>query len=197
MRVMQNLCPAQIKPQRLSTAGCAKPHLHRAGPASPAFSAMHNRTRNPMSAGRQLFILVEDPTTHGGTVATDDMTARPTSEERMLTLDESQWQALQACDAHQFVAAVCDPFLAKRPELLINPGRDAILGRMQAAHDYAARIGFTSPPHIVWLMHTAADAPTLITDPAIEAYLREPDATPEQHLDDVAALMQKTVEGDL
>lgn len=115
----------------------------------------------------------------------------------MLTLDESQWQALQACDARQFVGAVCDQFLAKRPELLSDPGRDAILGRMQAAHDYAARIGFSSTPHIVWLMYMAADAPTLITDPAIEAYLREPGATPERHLDDVAAVMQKKLEGGL
>ncbi|CAH0447354.1 hypothetical protein [Ralstonia syzygii] len=70
----------------------------------------------------------------------------------MLTLDEDQWRALQACDARQFAAAVCDQFLAKRSELVKDPGRDVILARMQAAHDYAERIGFTSTPHIVWLM---------------------------------------------
>lgn len=115
----------------------------------------------------------------------------------MLTFDESQWQALQACDVHQFVGAVCDQFLAKRPELVSDPGRDAILGRMQAAHDFAERIGFTSTPHIVWLMYMAADAPTLVADPVIETYLREPGATPEQRLDDLAAVLQKKLEGGL
>lgn len=115
----------------------------------------------------------------------------------MLTFDENQWQALQACDARQFVAAVCDQLLANRPELQNDPGRDVIINRMQAAHDYGERIGFTSNPHIVWLMYMAADAPTLITDPVIEAYLRKPGATPEQRLDDMAAAMQKKLDGDL
>ncbi|MFV8593068.1 hypothetical protein [Ralstonia pseudosolanacearum] len=115
----------------------------------------------------------------------------------MLTLDESQWQALQNCDARQFVATVCDQFLAKRPELVTAPGREAILGRMQAAHDYAERIGFTSTSHIVWLMYMAADAPTLVSDPVIESYLRKPGATPEQRLDDLEAVLQKKLEGEL
>ena len=115
----------------------------------------------------------------------------------MLTLDENQWQALQALDARQFVGAVCDQFLAKRPELVIDPGREAILGRMQAAHDYAAHIGFTSTSHIVWLMYIAADAPTLVSDPVIETYLRKPGATPEQRLDDLEAVLQKKLEGGL
>ena len=115
----------------------------------------------------------------------------------MLTLDENQWQALRNSDARQFVAAVCDQFLTKRPELATAPGREVILGRMQAAHDYAERIGFTSTPHIVWLMYMAADGPTLITDPVIETYLRKPGATPEQRLDDLAAVLQKKLEGGL
>jgi len=115
----------------------------------------------------------------------------------MLRLDERQWQALQACEANQFVATVCDQFLAKRPELLQAPGREVILGRMQAAHDYAERISFTSTPHIVWLMYMTADAPTLIVDPVIEDYLCKPGATPEQRLDDLDAVLQKKLEGDL
>lgn len=115
----------------------------------------------------------------------------------MLTLDESQWQALQNCDTRQFAATVCDQFLAKRPELVTAPGREIILGRMQAAYDYAERVGFTSTPHIVWLMYMTADGPTLITDPVIEAYLRKPGATPEQRLDDLAAVLQKKLEGGL
>lgn len=115
----------------------------------------------------------------------------------MLTLDENQWQALQNCDARQFVATVCDQFLANRPELVTAPGREVILGRMQAAHDYAARIGFTSTPHIVWLMYMAADVPAIIDDSVTENYLRKPGATPEQRLDDLTAVMQKKLEGGL
>lgn len=115
----------------------------------------------------------------------------------MLTLDEHQWRALQDSDARQFVATVCDQFLAKRSELVTAPGRDVILGRMQAAHDYAERIGFTSTPHIVWLMYMAADAPTLVTDPVIETYLAKPGATPEQRLDDLEAVLRKKIEGGL
>jgi len=115
----------------------------------------------------------------------------------MLTFDESQWRALQNCDARQFVATVCDQFLANRPELVATPGREVILGRMQAAHDYAESIGFSSTPHIVWLMYMAADGPAIIDDPAIENYLRKPGSTPEQRLDDVAAVMQKKLERGL
>ncbi|MFP3891188.1 MAG: hypothetical protein ACLFVM_12945 [Ralstonia sp.] len=115
----------------------------------------------------------------------------------MLTFDESQWRALQGCDARQFVATVCDQFLAKRPEMATAPGREVILGRMQAAHDYAERVGFTSTPHIVWLMYMTADAPTLVTDPVIEAYLCKPGATPQQRLDDLEAVLQKKLEGGL
>lgn len=115
----------------------------------------------------------------------------------MLTLDESQWQALQACDAGNFGAGVTDQFLAKRPDLIPTPGRDVILSRMQQAYDYAVRIGFTSTPHIVWLMYMAADAPALIADPVIEDYLRKPGATPEQRLDDLDALLKKKLDGGL
>jgi hypothetical protein len=115
----------------------------------------------------------------------------------MLRLDERQWQALQACDANQFVAMVGDQFLEKRPELLQEPGRQVILGRMQAAHDYAERIGFTSTLHILWLMYMTADAPNLVTDPVIEAYLSKPGATPEQRLDDLEAVLRKKLEGGL
>jgi hypothetical protein len=115
----------------------------------------------------------------------------------MLRLDERQWQALQACDARQFVATVCDRFLAKRPDLAEETGREAIFGRMQAAYDHADRLGFTSVPHTVWLMYMAADAPTLLTDPVIETYLRKPGATPEQRLDYLERVLQKKLDGGL
>ncbi|MDB0543332.1 hypothetical protein LBW62_19190 [Ralstonia solanacearum] len=115
----------------------------------------------------------------------------------MLTLSEDQWRALQACDGRQFVATVCDQFLANRPDLAATPGRTVILDRMTQAHDYAERLGFISTPHIVWLMYLVADAPALVDDPVIEAYLRKAGATPEQRLDDMAAVMQQTLDGGL
>ncbi|MDC6179717.1 hypothetical protein C2I33_04165 [Ralstonia solanacearum] len=115
----------------------------------------------------------------------------------MLTFSEEQWRALQACDGRQFMATVCDQFLANRPDLTAAPGRSAILERMTQAHDFAEQLGFTSTPHIVWLMYLVADAPALVTDPVIETYLRKAGATPEQRLDDMAAVMQQTLDGGL
>ncbi len=53
----------------------------------------------------------------------------------MLTFSEEQWRALQACDGRQFMATVCDQFLANRPDLAAAPGRSAILERITQAHD--------------------------------------------------------------
>jgi hypothetical protein len=112
----------------------------------------------------------------------------------MLKLSQSQWEELQARDTNQFVAAVGDQFLAKRSDMLDRPGRAAVQDRMQAAYDYAVRIGFTSTPHIVRLMYLAADAPGIHDDPLVDAYLRKPGATPEQRLDDMLAVMNKKLE---
>lgn len=114
----------------------------------------------------------------------------------MLTLTEAQWQALQQGEARQFVAAVCDGFLAKRPEVHERPGREVVLTRMQDAFDYAARAGFTSTPHIIRLMHLSADAPRIHDDPLVDHYLRKPGATPEQRLDDLDAVMEHKLKGD-
>ncbi|MCQ9730184.1 hypothetical protein LM497_30040 [Pseudomonas aeruginosa] len=114
----------------------------------------------------------------------------------MLTLNEAQWQALQQGEARQFVAAVCDEFLTNRPEMLQQPGREVVLVRMQDAHDYAARAGFTSTPHIVRLMYLSADAPRIHDDPLVDHYLRKPGATPEQRLDDLDAVMKHKLKGD-
>jgi hypothetical protein len=46
-------------------------------------------------------------------------------------------------------------------------------------------------------MYMTADAPTLVTDPVIEAYLCKPGATPQQRLDDLEAVLQKKLEGGL
>ena len=113
----------------------------------------------------------------------------------MLKLSQAQWEELQVRDTHQFVAAVCDQFLANRPDMLDRPGHAAVQNRMQAAHDYAVRIGFTSTPHSVRLMYLATDAPDIHDVPLIDAYLRKPGATPEQRLDDMIAVMNKKLEG--
>ncbi len=112
----------------------------------------------------------------------------------MLRLSEVQWQALQSREARQFVAAVCDQFLAKRPDMQDRPGRVEVQCRMQAAHDYAARIGFTSTPHIVRLMYLAADAPGIHDDQLFDAYVRKLGATPERRLDEILAVMNKRLE---
>ncbi|MCP1573611.1 hypothetical protein J2S30_001990 [Herbaspirillum rubrisubalbicans] len=114
----------------------------------------------------------------------------------MLTLTEAQWQTLQQGEVRQFVAAVCDEFLANRPEMRDRPGRDVVLQRMQQAYDYAARIGFSSTPHIVRLMYLSADAPSIHDDPLVDQYLRKPGATPEQRLDDLDAVMKHMLKGD-
>lgn len=113
----------------------------------------------------------------------------------MLTLSEAQWRELQARDARQFVATVCRQFLAERPDRVEVPDSKAVLDRMQAAYDYAARAGFTSNPHVVRLMYLAADAPGIHDEPLVNAYLRKPGATPEQRLDDLLAVMDNKLKG--
>ncbi len=113
----------------------------------------------------------------------------------MLTLSEAQWRELQASDSRQFVATVCQQFLAERPDRVEVPGSKAVLDHMQAVYDYAARAGFTSNPHVVRLMYLAADAPGIHDDPPIDAYLRKPGATPEQRLDDLLAVMDHKLKG--
>lgn len=108
----------------------------------------------------------------------------------MLTLTEVQWQNLQQNEARQFVAAVCDEFLAERPDMHAEPGREEVLIRMQAAYDYAAKAGFSSTPHIVRLMYLSADAPGIHDDSLVDHYLRKPGATPEQRLDDLDAVIK-------
>lgn len=114
----------------------------------------------------------------------------------MLTLTEAQWLKLQQEESRRFVNSVCDEFLEHRVEMRKQPGRAAVLKRMQDAFDYAAGAGFSSTPHIMRLMHLVADAPRIHDDPLVDRYLRKPGATPEQRLDDLDAVMKKKLEGD-
>ncbi|AOE90950.1 hypothetical protein [Ralstonia pseudosolanacearum] len=115
----------------------------------------------------------------------------------MLTLNDEQWQALQAYDARHFVMAVRDQFVTDHPAAAAEPGGQVVLDRMLAAYDHAERLGFTSTPHVAWLLYLAADAPAWISDPVVDAFLRERPGTPEQRLDDMAAVMQRKLEGGL
>jgi hypothetical protein len=112
----------------------------------------------------------------------------------LLKLSEAQWDELQRRGAGQFVAAVSDQFLSKRPDMLDRPGRAAVQDRMQAAHAYAVRIGLHSTQHVVRLLYLAADAPAIHDDPVVDAYLRKPGATPNQRLDDLLAVVRKKLE---
>lgn len=114
----------------------------------------------------------------------------------MLTLTDAQWQTLQQGEAREFVAAVCDEFLANRPEMREQPRREAVLARMQDAYDYAAHAGFTSTRHIVRLMVLSADAPRIHDDSLVNHYLRKPGATLEQRLDDLDAVIKHKLKGD-
>ncbi|WP_265919676.1 hypothetical protein [Cupriavidus nantongensis] len=107
----------------------------------------------------------------------------------MLTLSEAQWQALRQTEARNFVSAVCEQFLTRRPELLREPGKEEVLGRMLAGHDLAARIGLQSTPHVVKLLYLCADAPQLAADEEVQRYLLKPGAAPQLRLDDLSAVM--------
>ena len=108
----------------------------------------------------------------------------------MIALDEGQWAQLKARDTASFVAAVCDQFLAGRPEMAKWPGRDSVQARMQAARDFTDRAGFTSSPHVVQFMYTAADYPGFHEDTYIAAYLMRAGATPEQRFDDMVTVFR-------
>ena len=113
----------------------------------------------------------------------------------MLRLSESQWAALQAQDARNFVAAACEQFLCGRSPALGSLDRAAVRGAMQAAYEQARNCGFTSTPHVLRLMFLAAGAPALLQDPALRAWLTRPGDTPERRLDDLRALMQHKLKG--
>ncbi|MFP5391577.1 MAG: hypothetical protein ACLGI6_08540 [Gammaproteobacteria bacterium] len=60
---------------------------------------------------------------------------------------------------------------------------------MQVAYEYAMHLNFSSTPHVVHLLYFAANAPGLFNEPAVNAQLRKPGATPEQRLDDLLAVV--------
>lgn len=113
----------------------------------------------------------------------------------MLQLSEIQWRALLQAETDQFIAAVCDEFLAERPDMLDLPGRDSVLARMRDAYGFALRLGFTSTPHIVRLMYLSADAPGVHDEPLVNSYLRKRGARPEQRLDELDAVMDNYLQG--
>jgi hypothetical protein len=111
----------------------------------------------------------------------------------MLTLDNDQTSQLKLGDARRFVEAVCEQFLADRPELKDPVNRAETLRKMQAAFEYADRIGLRSTPHVIVLMYLSVDSPYFHDDPETDRYLRKPGATPEQRLDDLVAVLKATL----
>lgn len=112
----------------------------------------------------------------------------------MLTLTEAQYQRFMARDTQHFTAAVADQYLADRPDMQASPGRAEVIARMQAAYDNGVRLGFTSTPHIVYMMYMSADAPQVFEDEVIQRYLGKAGATPEQRLDDLDAVLKNKLD---
>lgn len=108
----------------------------------------------------------------------------------MLMLTEEQWQTLRKAEIRNFVGAVCEQFLAHRPELLREPDKEEVLHRMLVGHDFAARVGLQSTPHIVKLLYLCADAPQLPRDTEIQTYFLRSGTTPELMLDDLSAVIE-------
>lgn len=113
----------------------------------------------------------------------------------MFKLSDTQYEALRARDAEQFVRSVCDQFLGDRPELIEQPGRRTIYNRMLGAFEFAKGVGFQSTPHVIRLMYLTADAPGIHEDPAVSTHLRRPGASPEQRLDDLLAVVRNKLKG--
>ena len=106
----------------------------------------------------------------------------------MIMFGQAQWDQLKVRDVATFVAAVCNQFLADRPEMVIHPGREIVQERMQLARSFTDKADFTSSPHVVQFMYTAADYPGFYDDNLVAAYLLKPGATPEQRFDDLLAV---------
>ncbi|RAM62717.1 hypothetical protein [Herbaspirillum rubrisubalbicans] len=108
----------------------------------------------------------------------------------MLKITEEQFQKVQARDTDNFVAAVADEFLADRPDLLAQPGRAEIIGRMRAAYDNGLNLGFTQTPSLIYMMYMSADLPGIFQQPETQQYLTKPGATPEQRLKDMKDVLR-------
>jgi hypothetical protein len=87
----------------------------------------------------------------------------------MLTFSPAQWRALREDETQRFVAAVANQLIVGRAEL--QGQRPDMLKRLGAMHSLAAQLGFTSTPHIIRLLHLAADTPGMHEDPALRAWL--------------------------
>ena len=111
----------------------------------------------------------------------------------MLSFSPAQWQALREDEAQRFVAAVTDQLIAGRPNLQAQ--RPAVLKLLIAMHGLAAQVGLTSTPHIIRLLHLAADTPGLYEDPALRSWLTRPVQNPEQRLDELLSVVDRTLQG--
>jgi hypothetical protein len=88
---------------------------------------------------------------------------------------------------------VADQLITGRPGL--QDERSVVLKRLGATHRLAGEVGFTSSPHIIRLLHLAADAPGLHQDPDVRAWLSRLGQSPEQRLDDLLAVVDHHLQG--
>ncbi|QJQ00991.1 hypothetical protein [Herbaspirillum rubrisubalbicans] len=106
----------------------------------------------------------------------------------MIELSPEQYQQFLESDTQHFIAAAADQYLAAHEEMRSDPGRAEVLERMRTAFERGRAIGFTSTPHLLYMMTLEAGAPGLFGDELIRYYLSKPGATPEQRLDDFDAI---------
>lgn len=104
----------------------------------------------------------------------------------MLELSEAQLQELARLDARDYVDRVHDDVLEAHPELNAAQLRE----RLYRAFDHAMKLGLRDGGAATQFLTFEALAPEFYRDPAIDAWLRKPDASPEQRWADLIATMK-------
>lgn len=107
----------------------------------------------------------------------------------MLELTSEQYRQFLHIDTQHFIAAAADQYLAQHQDMRSDPGRNAVIERMRITYERGRLMGFTSTPHLLYMMTLEAGAPGLFGDELIRHYLSMPGATPEQRLDDFDAIL--------
>lgn len=107
----------------------------------------------------------------------------------MIELTPAQYQQFLDSDTQHFISAAADQYLADHEDLRSDAGRAEVIERMRVAYERGREMGFTSTPHLLYMMTFEAGAPGLFGDELIRYYLSRPGATPEQRLDDFDAIL--------
>lgn len=107
----------------------------------------------------------------------------------MIELTPEQYRQFLESDTQHFISAAADQYLARHEDMRSDPGRAAVIERMRVSYERGRAIGFTSMPHLLYMMTLEAGAPGLFADELIRYYLSKSGATPEQRLDDFDAIL--------